>query len=127
MDEELRQQRHNTQDAAKYFTQKMAYTLGPVELKSLIEEDKVVVIDVRKKEDYDESHIPTAMSIPRSDLENRLNELSKEAVYVVYCYNQQCHLAACACRLLAIKNYPCMELEGGFKTWVDDFRFATVK
>ena len=45
MDEKLREQRFDTKDAAKYFTKKMAYTLGPVELKELLDDDKIVLID----------------------------------------------------------------------------------
>ena len=58
--------------------------------------------------------------------EEHLEKLSKDDIHIVYCYNQQCHLATCACRLLSLNDYPCMELEGGFKVWVDDFRYATV-
>src|SRR5574344_2028269 len=127
MDDKLREMRHNTQEATKFFTQKMAYTLGPVELKNMMETQDVVIIDVREKKDYEESHIPNAISIPRAELDDKLNELSKDIVHIVYCYNQQCHLGTCACRLLATNGYPCMELEGGFKTWSEDFRFTTVK
>lgn len=127
MDEKLKEMRYDTKRAEKFFTKMMAYTLGPVELKNLSENGKVVIIDVRDKEDYDDGHIPNAISIPRKELDDRLNELSKDVVHVVYCYNQQCHLGACACRLLASKDYPCMLLEGGYKTWTEDFRFAVTK
>jgi rhodanese-related sulfurtransferase len=36
---------------------------------------------------------------------------------VVYCYTQQCHLAANACAQFAAKGFPVMELEGGFANW----------
>ena len=130
MDDKLKEIRFDTKKAAKFFTKKMAYTLGPAELKELMEQgcehSKIVIIDVRAKEDYDESHIPGAISIPRKDLDAHLEHLSKDDLHIVYCYNQQCHLATCACRLLALNDYPCMELEGGFNVWVDDFRYATV-
>ncbi|MFQ8626552.1 MAG: hypothetical protein ACLSA2_08915 [Candidatus Gastranaerophilaceae bacterium] len=42
----------------------------------------------------------------------------------MYSYNQQCHLSAKACLILADYGYPTMLLEGGFKTWTEDFRFA---
>lgn len=127
MDEILKEKRFDTKEAENFFTAKMAYTLGPAELKSLMEEDNIVVVDVRDKEDYDKSHIPNAISIPRKDLESRLEELNRDILHIVYCYNQQCHLGACACRLLSMKDFHCMELEGGFKTWVEDFRYATVE
>lgn len=128
MDKKLHELRHDTNKAEKFFTRLMAFTLGPMELKEMLDSNKdLVVIDVRDKEDYDKGHLPKAISIPRAELEERLNELSKENLHIVYCYNQQCHLGLCACRLLASKDYPCMHMEGGYKTWTEDFRFATVK
>ena len=127
MDEKLKEMRFDTQKAECFFTAIMAYTLGPVELKEMLEENHAVVLDVRDKNDYQEGHIPSAISIPRAELDERLDELSKDALYVVYCYNEQCHLAACACRLLASKGYHAMLLDGGYKTWTEDFHFATTK
>lgn len=119
--------RKDTEAATDFFAEKLAFTLGPVELQHMLDENKVKLVDVRRKEDYDESHIPGAISIPKDELSNRLTELSTENVHVVYCYNQQCHLAAAAALALAKNGYPVMELEGGFKVWAEDFRFETVK
>lgn len=119
--------RFDAEIATDYFLEKLAFTLGPVELKKMIEQKKVKVIDVRLKEDYDEGHIPEAISIPKANLIDSFTTLSKDHVHVVYCYNQQCHLGASACLVLAQNHYPVMELEGGFKTWVHDFKFEVVK
>ena len=127
MDDKLKELRHDSKTAEKFFTKLMAYTLGPMELKEIMDSEDVVILDVRDKEDYDEGHIPNALSIPRKELDERYTELSKEKVHVVYCYNQQCHLGLCACRFLATKDIPCMHMEGGYKTWAEDFRFATVQ
>lgn len=125
MNERIKTLRADTQRTQEFFAQVMAYTLGPVELKSLMDENKVRVVDVRRAEDYAISHIPGAISLPIEILTDNLDKLSKEEVSVVYCYNQQCHLGARACYKLAQYNYPVMHLDGGFKTWVEDFRFAT--
>lgn len=127
MDDKLKELRLDSKKAEKFFTKLMAYTLGPMELKEMMEKENIVVLDVRNKEDYDEGHIPNAISIPRCELDNRYTELSKDNLHIVYCYNQQCHLGLCACRFLATKDIPCMHMEGGYKTWSEDFRFATVK
>lgn len=119
--------RHDSQICEDFFAEKLAFTLGPVELKKMLAENKVKLIDVRAKEDYDESHIPQAISIPKDEVKNRLSELSKQDVHVVYCYNTQCHLAAAAALNLAQNGYPAMELDGGFDVWVNDFKFETVK
>lgn len=119
--------RRDAEVAVDFFAEKLAFTLGPVELKKMLAEYKVKLIDVRAKEDFDEGHIPQAISIPKAELKNKLGELSKKDVYVVYCYNQQCHLGAAAALNLAQEGYPVMELEGGFDVWVNDFKFEIAK
>lgn len=119
--------RRNSEVAESFFAEKLAFTLGPVELKNMMEAKKVKLIDVRRKEDYDEGHIPEAISIPKDELKARLGELSQNDVHVVYCYNQQCHLGAAAALNLAREGYPAMELDGGFDVWANDFEFEVVK
>lgn len=125
--ENINEIRHNTEVAEGFFAEKLAFTLGPVELKKMLDDKKVKLIDVRRKEDYDEGHIPEAISIPRDEIKSRLSELSQDDVHVVYCYNTQCHLAAAAAYNLAKEGYPVMELDGGFDVWVNDFEFAIEK
>lgn len=126
MSEYIDEIRFNTKKAEEFFAQKLAYTLGPVELKKMLEDKKVKLIDVRRKEDFDESRIPEAISIPKEELKDRLSELSKHDIHVVYCYNQQCHLGASAALALAKNGYPTMELDGGFDVWKNVFEFETV-
>lgn len=125
MNEKIKEIRQDTQKAEDFFTKRLAYMLGPVELKNFMEKGGVKVVDVRLKADYDIAHIPGAISIPKDELDKRLTELSKDEITIVYCYNQQCHLGDNACLILAEYGYPTMLMEGGFKVWVEDFRFAT--
>jgi len=122
---EIKELRKDTEKAKKFFMKCLAYTLGPAELKQLMEEGNVDVIDVRSEADYETSHIPGAISMPYDKISDKLDELSKEDTTVVYCYNQQCHLGVRACLKLADYGYPCMHMEGGFKTWKEEFGFAT--
>ena len=109
---------HSPEQARAYFEQKLAFTTGPVELKKWIgsHEDNLVVVDVREEEDYRKGHIPGAINIPREKW-SRPQGLSRDKTNVVYCYTQQCHLAANACVQFAAAGYPVMELDGGFETW----------
>lgn len=125
MNEKIREIRFNTEKARCYFSKMLAFTLGPIELKNLLDENKVKVVDVRLAADYQIAHIPGAISIPVEEIADNTGELSKNEITVIYCYNQQCHLGAEACLILAEYGYPVMLLEGGFKTWAEDFRFAT--
>jgi len=109
---------HPPEQAKAYFEQKLAFTTGPVELNRWIKsgEDNLVIVDVREEEDYRKGHIPGAINLPRDKWQNPRG-LSRDKTNVVYCYTQQCHLAANACVQFASAGYPVMELEGGFETW----------
>lgn len=126
MNEKIKEIRFDSDKAKCFFSKMIAFTLGPIELKELLDEGNVKVVDVRRPEDYEIAHIPSAISIPKDKLADNLDKLSKEEVTVVYCYNQQCHLGAKAALILAEYGYPVMLLDGGFKTWTEDFRFATI-
>jgi rhodanese-related sulfurtransferase len=104
------------QKAKAYFENKMAFTTGPVELARMVESGEVNVVDVREAEDYEEGHVPGAINLPKGTWESAKG-LAKDKINVVYCYSQQCHLAANACATFAAKGFPVMELEGGFNTW----------
>ena len=109
---------HDPAKARAYFEQKLAFTTGPVELERWIKtgENNLVIVDVRAAEDFAKGHIPGAVNIPKDKWENPQG-LAKDKTNVVYCYSQQCHLAANGCAQFAARGYPVMELEGGFETW----------
>ena len=54
--------------------------------KKLIESrPNLVILDVRTQEEYDEGHIEGALLIPISELEDRIDEFSKNSEILVYC------------------------------------------
>lgn len=124
MNDKVKNLRMTPEEAQNYFARILAFTLGPVELKTLTEENEVILVDVRRSEDYEISHIPGAISIPKDDIEDNLDKLSKDKINVVYCYNQQCHLGAKAALIMADYGYPVMLLDGGFQVWKEDFRYV---
>jgi rhodanese-related sulfurtransferase len=107
----------DTRKAVEFFEAKLEFTTGPVELNSMIEGGEYVnIIDVRSKEDFSKGHIPGAVNLSRERW-NSFKGLSRDRPNVVYCYSQQCHLAAKACRFFAENGYSVKELEGGFEGW----------
>lgn len=125
MDDKIKEIRYDSKRAKDYFIEYLAFTIGPIDLKNIMDEGAVTLIDVRRRADYDISHIPSALSIPKEEIADNLDKLDKNLTTVVYCYNEQCHLGAKSCLILADYGYPCVLLEGGFKTWKEDFRFAS--
>lgn len=112
---------HSPAAARRYFEDKLAFTTGAVELDRWIKtgEDNLVVVDVRAEEDFAKGHIPGAINVPKGQWDHPQG-LSKDKTNVVYCYSQQCHLAANACVQFAGQEYPVMELEGGFDAWKEN-------
>ena len=104
------------QKARAYFENKLAFTTGPMELSHMLDSGGINIVDVRAAEDYEKGHIPGAINLPHDTWDNPRN-LSKDKTNIIYCYTQQCHLAANACVAFASKGYPVMELEGGFEVW----------
>ncbi len=127
MSEKINELRFNSEKAMNYFAKNLAYTLGPVELKEMMDKHKIKLIDVREKEDYEISHLPNAVNIPYADLKNSLEFLSTEEINVIYCYNYLCHLGDRAAFRLAEAGYPVMLMQGGFESWTEDFHFAVTQ
>lgn len=64
----------------------LSYTDVTVEeAQEMIDQQEVVVLDVRTVEEYDSGHIPYALLIPLSELESRLDELNSSDYILVYC------------------------------------------
>ena len=106
--------------ARAYFENKVAFTTGPIELSRQLDNHNFNIVDVREAEDYEKGHIPGAVNLPKAGWENAARSLSRDKTNVVYCYTQQCHLAANACVAFASKEFPVTELEGGFETWQEN-------
>jgi rhodanese-related sulfurtransferase len=108
---------YDIRKAQEHFAAKQSFTTGPHELLGMIDlKEDIVVVDVRFPTDFRKSHIPGAVSLPKGKWQNAAG-LSKEKLHVLYCYNQQCHLAAEAAIELLAQGYRVVEMEGGFATW----------
>lgn len=103
--------------AKAFFQDKLDFTTGPVEVSRMIKEGETInIIDVREAEDFEKGHIPGAINLPHDKWES-LNGLAKDRLNILYCYTQQCHLAAKAAVLFADRGFSVMEMDGGFEAW----------
>lgn len=87
------------------------------ELLKKMEDQNVVVIDVRPTEEYNSGHISQAISIPIDQLTIRLNELPKSKEIIAYCRGPFCVFADDAVIILKENNYNAVRLEEGFPDW----------
>jgi len=94
--------------------------LEPVDARELLnrmEQGKVLVLDVRPSVEYQAGHIPSAVSIPITELEGRLAELPKDREIVAYCRGPYCLYAPEAVELLAKSGYKARRLTIGLPDW----------
>lgn len=54
-------------------------------LKSLLDQKKINLIDVREVYEYEENHIPEAVNIPLSVLAENTNQFNKDEHYHIIC------------------------------------------
>lgn len=94
--------------------------LEPVDLTDLVERVRsgvVTVLDVRPPEEYAAGHIPGAVSVPLSELEQRLAELPRDREIVAYCRGPYCVMALDAVELLRSHGFCAVRMEEGVPDW----------
>ena len=83
----------------------------------LLEEEDVIVLDVRPAEEYRAGHIPGARSIPIDELAAHLQDLPADRQIVAYCRGPYCVFADEAVALLRARGYRAARLVEGFPDW----------
>jgi rhodanese-related sulfurtransferase len=91
--------------------------IDATELRRLLEERAVTLLDVRPELEYRQGHIAGARSIPVGELERRLAELPHEREVVAYCRGPYCVYADQAAQLLQREGFRVRRLEDGFPEW----------
>ncbi len=95
----------------------MYYRLTAQELLSRLNDEQVVVLDVRPTEEYTVRHLPYARSLPVAELEARLAELPVDKEIVAYCRGPYCVFADEAVALLHARGYQARRLAEGLPDW----------
>lgn len=94
--------------------------LEPVSRAELVEranEGKVVILDVRPREEFAQGHIPGALSVPLGELDATLARLPRRAQIVAYCRGPYCVLAPQAVERLRVKGFKARRLADGMPEW----------
>lgn len=94
--------------------------LEPVDRSRLVERVRtgaVTVLDVRPPEEYEAGHIPGAVSVPLSELEQRLAEFPRDREIVAYCRGPYCVMALEAVDVLRSHGFEAIRMEEGVPDW----------
>lgn len=96
--------------------------LEQIDRKALLDrarKGEVVVVDVRPREEYEAGHIPGALSIPLSLLEQHIFKIDPAREIIAYCRGPYCVLAAEAVKTMRKRGYRAFRLVDGYPEWRD--------
>ncbi len=88
-------------------------SVTPKDLESNFKES--TILDVRSHDERTQGSIPGSLHIPLPELRERLSELSKDKLLIVYCHSGQ--RSYNACRILMQHGFQCKNLSGAYATW----------
>ena len=94
--------------------------LAPVtlkELRRLVRDGDVTLIDVRPADEYAAGHIPGALSVPVPELKRRLREIPKGREVIAYCRGRYCVYSLEAVRTLRKHGYRARRAHPGVPDW----------
>ncbi len=102
----------------RYFTSRDSLeAVSRQELMARLEAGTVTVIDVRPTDEFMLGHVVGARSLPLSELENALPELTSDTLIVAYCRGPYCVLSFEAVAVLRAHGYNARRLEDGLPEW----------
>jgi rhodanese-related sulfurtransferase len=76
-----------------------------------------LLVDVRKRQPRPKKQIAGSIWFPEPEIGERLAELPKDKLIVLYCWDTWCSLATSAAVTLLKNGYPVKELFGGIAAW----------
>jgi len=87
------------------------------ELESMIENENVLLLDVRPSAEFEFGHITGAISVPINELMKQLKNIKKDKSIIAYCRGPFCVLADEAVRILSEQGYSVRRLDEGYPEW----------
>lgn len=83
---------------------------------------RVLLLDVRPRVEFEHDHVEGCHSIPIDELEARIDELPSDRLIVATCRGPYCTFAADAVRMLRASGRRAVRFEGGVGEWRVDTR-----
>lgn len=78
---------------------------------------EVILLDVRPSDEYAQSHLPFAISVPIANLQKELRNLPKNKEIVAYCRGPYCFFAKEAVELLKKRGFQATRLKDSVHEW----------
>ena len=91
--------------------------ISALELVERLNQNEVILIDVRPEIEYQAGHLPGAVSLPIDQLDERIEELPTGKTVVAYCRGPYCVYADQALEELSKRGWQVARLEEGVAEW----------
>lgn len=90
-------------------------TISAADLEKQYQSEKLAIVDVRERHEFQAGHIPNAGNLPLSELETGYKRLDPDYKYYVIC--QGGARSATACQFLAMQGFDVTNVSGGMNAW----------
>jgi len=102
-----------------FFEQKLKYEIDPSDLHEAIKNgERLMVIDARSKESFDQEHIRGAVNIHHRKMSpETTSHLDKNLTYVTYCTGIGCNASTKGAMKMSQLGFKVKELMGGIDWW----------
>lgn len=87
------------------------------ELRERLQNGEIILLDVRPEVEYENGHLPGALSLPLAEIEQKLASLPDDKTIVAYCRGPYCVFADDALAVLAANGRRVARLEEGVPEW----------
>ena len=111
------------ENARVHFQAKLTFETDPWDVKTDMERGRsdFIVIDVRRREDFEARRIAGAISLPyRSINAETTAQLPKDKIMVTYCWGPGCNSSTKGALKLASLGFHVKELIGGLEYWIKE-------
>jgi rhodanese-related sulfurtransferase len=112
----------NMNDPIKYYADKLEFETDSWDLQTALDKgEKIVVIDARSRQSFNDEHIPGAISLPhRTMTEESTRQLDRTALFVIYCDGIGCNASTKGALNMSRLGFRVKELLGGLDWWKRD-------
>ena len=105
--------------AQRHFAARLAVETDPSDVEADLGKGvPLVVVDARRRDSYEQEHVPGAISLPyRTISPETTSSFPKGVTVVVYCAGVYCNASTKAAVRLAALGFPVKEMIGGLDGW----------
>lgn len=97
-------------------------TLTMDEVMTKINNESILLLDLRPAEEYDAGHIVGAISVPMEELDSYMRDIPNHAEVIAYCRGPLCVYSAIAAEKLKSQGITAYRMDAGVNEWEEHFQ-----